>query len=68
MRKLLVVLVFCLGSFVVGCSVLDTAAQRTRRVNQTTDLQMRMLMDDWDYIWLYDRTSALSQWHSHVGT
>ncbi len=70
MKILTLILIICLAGMFAGCSVgsvMDTEAQRDRRIEQITDLQMRMLVDDWDYFWLYERNSMLTQWHTRVG-
>jgi hypothetical protein len=50
-----------------GCTPTETSAQRERRISQITDLQMRMAVEDWDYIWLYEKNSGCTQWHPWVG-
>jgi hypothetical protein len=67
-NRFLILLVFC-GSLlsVSGCGLVDSAQERQNRYAQITNLQFRMLVDDWDYFWLYDRNSQLTQWHPRVG-
>lgn len=70
MKKLLILLVIMMaGSFLFsGCSGLtDSRAERSRRIQQITELQMKMLVDDWDYLWLYERSTRNTQWHTWVG-
>ncbi len=70
MKKLMMLLVIAIaGSFLFsGCSGLsDSRAERSRRIKQITELQMKMLVDDWDYLWLYERNSRNTQWHTWVG-
>lgn len=68
MKKLLIVLVLMLGTLgVTGCTLVETRAARSRRIEQITDLQMRMLVEDWDYLWLYDQNQSTTQWNPWVG-
>ena len=51
-----------------GCSTLvETPQARNRRYKQVTDLQMKMAVEDWDYLWLYERNASTTQWHPWVG-
>ena len=68
MKKLLIVFVLILGTLTItGCTVTETAVMRERRLDQITDLQFRMLIEDWDYFWLYDRNTATTPWNTWVG-
>ena len=68
MKKALLLLAACLGMFVAGCSgVVDSPSERARRYKSITNLQTRMLVDDLDYVFLYDRSSRLTFWHPQVG-
>lgn len=67
MKRLMLLLVLVAGCLMPGCTMTETAAQRNRRVSQITDLQMRMLVEDWDYLWLYEHNTQMSQWHPWVG-
>jgi len=76
MKRLLVLtvlLAIALGMFMTGCSskqpltVAETASEVKRRDARITNLQLRMLLEDWDYIWLYDRSAQTSRWHTWVG-
>ncbi len=40
---------------------------RKARISLINDIQARQLQDDWDYIWLYDRSSHLSYWQTRAG-
>ena len=65
---LLIVLCACFTALLAGCSgVADSGAERYSRAKQINDLQMRMLVDDWDYFWLYDRNTYLTKYHPRVG-
>jgi len=68
MKKLLLLLILCAASAVGGCSLNQDSKERQRRMANISDLQMRMLVDDWDHIWLMERNSRLTQWHPMVGT
>jgi outer membrane lipoprotein-sorting protein len=67
MKKLALLLIVVVGLFVVGCTPTETAAQRNRRIAGITDINARMMVEDWDHIWLYERSSSLTEWHPHVG-
>jgi len=76
MKKLLVLIVLLwigLGMTAGGCAskqpftVAETADEVQRRDARITNLQLRMLLEDWDYFWLYDRSVQLSRWHTWVG-
>jgi len=66
MRKL-ILLILCVAFIIGGCGLTDSTQQRHRRMLQITNLQSRMLMDDWDYVWLYDRNSWLTEYHPRIG-
>lgn len=68
MKTLLIVFVLILGTFsMTGCTVTETRMERNRRISQINDLQLRMLVEDWDYLWLQDRNTATTQWNPWVG-
>ncbi|MFP4105771.1 MAG: hypothetical protein ACLFVU_06720 [Phycisphaerae bacterium] len=68
MKKLLMGFVLALVGLSAGCSgMVDTPAERERRFSQINELNQRMIVDDWDYLWLQDRNSRLNEWHVHVG-
>ena len=64
---ILVVIFLIAGFLVSGCTLTETAAERRRRINQITELQMKMLVEDWDYFWLVERNTRTTQWHTWVG-
>jgi hypothetical protein len=69
MKKLLllVVTVICLGGLLSGCTMNErTSDERQRRFARITDANMRMFWEDWDYLWLYDKESSLSRWHTRI--
>jgi len=70
MKPLLILLVMCIAaaSILAGCSgVVDDYDDRVRRYEQINNFQTRMAVDDWDYIWLYERNSNLTEWSPRVG-
>ncbi len=68
MKKILLVLVLVMVSFsTIACTLTETAQQRKRRYRQITDLETRMMVEDWDTIWLYERSSGATQWHPWIG-
>ena len=69
MKRLLVVLVLVLGSLLVtGCATMvENPEARDRRIRQVWGLQMRGLVEDWDYLWLIDQNTGMTQWNPWVG-
>jgi hypothetical protein len=63
MKRLIALLLLCIGAFVAGCGMVDTYQQRETRICNIIDYDMRMAVDDSDMIWLVDRPSYLSYWH-----
>ncbi len=70
MKKItvLLVLAMCVSVFVMGCGpgVNDTARERQVRYERINENNRRQFVDDWDYLWLYERNSMLSQWYPRV--
>lgn len=65
MKKILIVLMLLVGSSLVGCvgavrGVGETQQERSLRTRLIAKQQMRMLVDDWDYLWLVDKPSSLT--------
>ena len=67
MKASLVAAVLSLVVFLAGCTLVETAEQRDRRIRQSSDLQMRMAVHDIDAILLLDRSSSLNEWFTRVG-
>ena len=68
MKKLAMVLILLAGTLMCGCSTLtETPPERNRRIALQNDLQMKMLVEDWDTFWLQEHVSSLSRWHPYVG-
>jgi hypothetical protein len=50
-----------------GCPTLvDTPEERNRRLALITDINFKEAVDDWDFIWLYDRPSYLTYWNPRL--
>ena len=60
-------IVVAAGFLLTGCTVVESPDVRNRRAKEISDLQMRMMVEDWDYIWLYERNTGTTQWHPWVG-
>ncbi|HEY5313855.1 MAG TPA: hypothetical protein VIK18_15105 [Pirellulales bacterium] len=70
MRKLLgaVVLAVCFSS-TTGCLVPAYSGDPTRRSQQLiyTSENLRMLLEDWERVWMLDQPSHLSPYRTHGG-
>ena len=68
MKKLAMVVVMFIGMYMAGCNTLvETWPERCDRLQLQNNLETRILAEDWDYFWLQERCSHLSQWHPLVG-
>jgi len=68
MKTLLMLLVLLgLGFASIGCSMTRSLGEGCRKDQAITEINMRGAVDDWEYLWLYDRSTMLTQWHPHVG-
>lgn len=68
MKKVLTIVVICLGMMMAGCSTLvNSPDERNRRISQIWDVETRMLVDDWDAFWLVDHNTRTTRYHSRVG-
>jgi len=69
MKKTLLLLaaLVLMTSLMSGCGVINSYDERVHRYQQINDLQARMLVDDWDYFWLYERNTYLCEWYPRVG-
>ena len=69
MKKLAMVVILLAGTLMCGCgsTMTETPPEHSRRIALQNDLQMKMLVEDWDTFWLLDHNSSLSQWHPYVG-
>ena len=68
MKKLCVMLLLtvCLCGLFVGCGTLDSPSERYNRYGRISRTNARQLVDDWDYFWLMDRSSRMTEWHPRV--
>ena len=65
---LLLALVMFLGGVLSGCSgLIDSHADRRRRMKAIWDINMRALVDDVDYLLLIDKPTTLTEYHTDVG-
>ena len=68
MKKLLIMFVLILvGVSSTGCTLTETSAERKIRIRQITKLELKMLVEDWDYLWLNDHSSGTTQWNTWTG-
>ena len=68
MKKWLVLMIVLCGAFLTsGCGLVDSYDERVTRYKQINNFQSRMLVDDWDYFWLYESNSKLTQYHPYAG-
>lgn len=68
MKKLMALLVLCLGFSMTGCAGLgETQPEANRRIKLQAQLESKMLNDDVQYMLLLERSSRLTQWHPYVG-
>jgi len=61
-------LVLCLAAVLAGCTLDETPTEHCRRILRITDVQMYMLMEDWEEFWLYDKSTTLTRWHVRIGS
>lgn len=78
MKCWLLVAALFTGALLAGCGgprafptdrcpgVIDSSTDRVIRTSMIDDVQDRQIVDDWDYIWLYDHESRLTYWHPTV--
>lgn len=73
MKELLVILILCSVMLTAGCgtgghpTLVDSSLEREFRIVQMDNFHNRMFIDDWDSIWLRERSSMLTYWTPHVG-
>ena len=69
MKKISILLVLCMlaGVFIAGCGLTDSYGDRWHRYKHITDINSRELVDDFDFIMLYDHNSRLTRYHPRVG-
>jgi len=63
MKRMLVLLALLVG-MMMGCSgMVSTHKEQARRYRTIVNIDMRQIVDDWDYFWLADRPMYLSYWY-----
>ena len=70
MRKLMLTLLMGMWlSSSVGCMIPAYSGDPTRRTNQllNTSENLRLLLDDWERVWMLDQPSHLTPHRSHGG-
>ena len=67
LSKPLIVLLLVAGVCLSGCTMAETYSERNRRIENAVGVQARMLVEDWDYLWLIDRPSHLNPHHLRAG-
>lgn len=70
MKKLLTALVLftCVaGCMLPGCTSVETTEEHVGRLAIQSDLQFRLLVDDFDSFWMFDRNCRLTRWPNRVG-
>lgn len=57
------ILLLLIAAFIAGCSgLMDTPAERDRRIRNIVAYDSHRIVDDLDHFWLADRPSYLSYW------
>ena len=51
----------------IGRGMVDNPQERNLRIAIISNLQTRMLLDDWDELWFYDTNLKLTRWAIQVG-
>lgn len=79
MKKMLFLLLLFVGSMAMtacdsddvsisrGNGMVDSRAERRRRVAAIADVYDRQIQDDWDEIWFCDNNLHLTEWHVNIG-
>lgn len=71
MKKFFLLLLLMFATVFAGCSnnsgMVDSAAERNRRLSAIVDTDERQFVDDWDEFWLFDQNIKLSEWHVFIG-
>ena len=67
LKKRLVVLLLVAGACLSGCTMAETYSERNRRIENVVRIQSRMLVEDWDYLWLLDKPTYLNPHHVRTG-
>lgn len=70
MKKFMIMLVVLVAGSILmsGCATLvDSPAEQRALARNVPNIQSKQFVDDWNYLWLYERSSSLSEWHPYVG-
>ncbi len=69
MKKVILLLVLFVSVFLVGCGsgVVDSRADRNRRIAAVLDLNDRQIRDDSDEFWLVNQNCNLMEWNLYIG-
>lgn len=67
MKRILLTLTLLAGALLGGCTMTETASERCRRIANINEIQARQLVEDHDYIWLYEKPTYLTPWHIDSG-
>ena len=69
MKKIILLLVLFVSVFLVGCGsgMVDSRADRSRRIAAILDLNDRQIRDDSDEFWLVDQNCNLMEWNLYIG-
>jgi hypothetical protein len=62
MKRFLVVAIL-FASMLAGCGMVSSYKDRERRYGAIVNYNMRGLVDDWDFFWLFDRPSYITYWN-----
>ena len=64
MRACMLFLLLVGLTITAGCTgVTKSPAEISRTVEQSMDMDLRQMTDDWNLLWLVDRQYRLSKWH-----
>ncbi len=64
MRKLVILVAIVGLASVAGCGMTRSSQEIRNVAKQTLNMDMRQLVDDWNMLWLADRQSRLTRWHT----
>ena len=65
MRKLVILVAIVGLAAVAGCAGVTRSSQEIRNVHkQALNMDMRQIVDDWNMLWLADRQSRMTRWHT----
>lgn len=64
MRKLVILVAIVGLAAVAGCGVTRSSQEIRNVVEQNLEMDMRQLVDDWNMLWMVDRQSRRTRWHT----